>query len=102
MRKPIKRLKEKVQKENLWLFIMKLLTNGKKYGSELREAVKENFGFWIGNVTAYKVLYLLENDGYVEKEKEGRKKYYKLTEKGKQQLDEAESFFEDTWKDLKS
>lgn len=101
MREPIKRLKEKVQKENLWLFIMKLLTDGKKYGSELREAVKENFGFWIGNVTAYKVLYLLENDGYVEVEKEGRKKYYRITEEGREQLEKAKNFFKETHNSLK-
>ncbi|MFP4115802.1 MAG: PadR family transcriptional regulator [Candidatus Aenigmatarchaeota archaeon] len=96
MREPTGRLKEKVRKENLWLFILRLLKEGKRYGSEIREAVNEKFGFWIGNVTAYKVLYLLENDGYVEKEKQGRKKYYKITEKGEEELEEAKKFFRET------
>lgn len=100
MKEPIERLKEKVRKENLWLFILQLLMDGRKYGSEIREEIKEKFGFWIGNVTAYKVLYLLKDDGYVEMEKEGRKKYYKITERGKEQLEEARDFFKDTGEKL--
>jgi DNA-binding PadR family transcriptional regulator len=72
------------------------LKQGRKYGSELRERIKDNFGFWIGNVTAYKVLYLLEKDGYVESEKEGRKKYYKITDRGDKQLEKAKKFFKET------
>lgn len=92
MKDPVERLREKVQKENLWIFILRLLKGGKKYGSEIRGKVKERFGFWIGNVTAYKVLYLLEKDGYVEAEKEGRKKYYTITGKGEEQLEKARDF----------
>lgn len=100
MREPIKRLKKKVRKENLWLFILKLLTRGKRYGSEIRKKVKERFGFWIGNVTAYKVLYLLEKDDYVTSEKEGRKKYYSITDKGEEQLEKAKNFLKEVLNDL--
>ena len=45
MRKPTERLKEKVQKENLWFFILRLITKKEMYGSEIREEIQKNFGF---------------------------------------------------------
>jgi len=93
VREPVERLKEKVLKENLWIFIFRLLKEKDDYAYELRKRVKREFGFWAGNVTGYKVLYLLERDGYVKSYMKGRRKYYKLTEKGLKQLKKAQSFF---------
>ena len=92
MRKPTERLKEKVQKENLWFFILRLITKKEMYGSEIREEIQKNFGFWCGNVTAYKVLYLLESGGYVKSERKNGKIYYKATEKGVRERKDAELF----------
>ncbi|MEM0488968.1 MAG: helix-turn-helix transcriptional regulator [Candidatus Bathyarchaeia archaeon] len=92
VREPIERLKEKVLKENLWLFILRLLRDGEVYAYELRRRIQEEFGFLAGKVTSYKVLYLLEKGGYVEAHKEGRRVYYKVTSKGLTQLDKAEKF----------
>jgi len=97
VREPIERLKEKVLKENLWIFIFRLLKEKDDYAYELRKRVKREFGFWAGNVTGYKVLYLLERDGYVESYMKGRRKYYKLTEKGSKQLEKAKSFFKEVY-----
>ncbi len=94
VREPIERLKDKVLRENLWLFIFKILKEGDSYAYELRRKVKEEFGFWSGSVTGYKVLYLLEKDGYVKSYMKGRRKYYKLTEKGEKQLEKAKQFLE--------
>ena len=94
VREPIERLKDKVLRENLWLFIFKILKEGDSYAYELRRKVKEEFGFWSGSVTGYKVLYLLEKDGYVKSYMKGRRKYYKLTEKGENQLEKAKWFLE--------
>ena len=94
VRDPIERLKDKVLRENLWLFIFKILKEGDSYAYELRRKVSEEFGFWSGSVTGYKVLYLLEKDGYVESYMKGRRKYYKLTEKGEKQLEKAKRFLE--------
>jgi len=93
VKEPIERLKEKVLKENLWLFIFRLLKEKDDYAYELRKRVKREFGFWAGNVTGYKVLYLLEKDDYVKSYMKGRRKYYKLTERGLKQLEKAKSFF---------
>ena len=93
MRAPIERLKKKVQKENLWFFISCLLERKDMYGFEIRNAIKEEFGFLSGNVTAYKVLYLLESGGYVTKIAKGNKTYYRIADKGKDQLRMARRFF---------
>ncbi len=104
MREPIERLEKKVQRENLWFFILCLLDKKDMYGNELRNSIRERFGFLSGNVTAYKVIYLLENGGYVKQVScmttegrpsacKGSKKYYKITQSGKEQLERARKFF---------
>ena len=87
------RLKTKVQKENLWFFILVLLSSQERYGFELRRLINEKFGFWSGNVTAYRVLYDLEKSGLVRAELKDRRKYYTITELGRAELEEARSFF---------
>ncbi|MDG6917223.1 MAG: helix-turn-helix transcriptional regulator [Nitrososphaerota archaeon] len=88
----VERLKAKVQKENLWFFILLLLSTEERYGFELRELINERFGFWSGNVTAYRVLYDLERSGMVKAEVKDRRKYYKITELGRQEVREAAAF----------
>ncbi len=95
MREPVERLKKKVQKENLWFFILCILERQDKYGYELRNLLKERFGFLTGNVTAYKVLYLLEKGGYVKQAMKGNKKYYRATSSGIAQLKKARKFFKE-------
>ncbi len=52
------------------------------YAYELRDAIKNAFGFEPARVTSYVVLYRLEKDGYVGSKWVKKKKYYNLTEKG--------------------
>ena len=92
MQRPLDRLKEKVHKENLWLYILRLLDKKSYCGYYIRAAVKKKFGFWVGNVTSYKVLYLLEKGGHVESKKEGREIYYMITGKGKYELKAGNKF----------
>ena len=87
------RLKAKVQKENLWFFILVLLSSQERYGFELRRLINEEFGFWSGNVTAYRVLYDLEKAKLVRAEMKDRRKYYRITELGRAELGEAREFF---------
>lgn len=88
----MERLKEKVLKENIWILLFKILENNDEYAYNLRKKIREKFGFWAGKVTSYKVLYLLEKDGYVESYKRERRKYYRLTEKGLEQIRKAKEF----------
>jgi DNA-binding PadR family transcriptional regulator len=87
---PSKRLEQKLTKENLWLYILSLLSSRDMYGYELREAVYQKFGFRPGNVTAYRVLYSLKRKGLVEiveKSTAGReRKYYHMTAAGKAEI----------------
>ena len=90
----VERLKDKVQKENLWFFILVLLSTKARYGYELRNLVKEEFGFWSGTVTAYRVLYSLEAAGLVKSQAVDRRRYYEITEGGREELAQAKQFLE--------
>jgi DNA-binding PadR family transcriptional regulator len=90
----VERLKDKVQKENLWFFILLLLSEENRYGYELRRLINEEFGFWSGNVTAYRVLYDLENAKLVRAEARDRRRYYKITESGRKELQAARTFLQ--------
>jgi DNA-binding PadR family transcriptional regulator len=92
VKEPVERLKDKILKENLWIFMFKILAQNDEYAYELRKKVNSEFGFWSGRVTGYRVLYLLEKDSYVESYVKGRRKYYRLTEKGQEQLTKAKNF----------
>jgi DNA-binding PadR family transcriptional regulator len=92
VKEPVERLKDKILKENLWIFMFKILAQNDEYAYELRKKVNSEFGFWSGRVTGYRVLYLLEKNSYVESYVKGRRKYYKLTEKGQEQLTKAKNF----------
>ena len=89
------RLKAKVQKENLWFFILVLLSKEERYGFELRRLINEQFGFWSGNVTAYRVLYDLERSRLVKAELKDRRRYYTITDLGRSELKEARAFIQD-------
>jgi len=91
----VDRLRKKVQKENLWFFLLLLLSAKARYGYELRGLVKSRFGFWSGNVTAYRVLYSLEAAGMVKSTAIERRRYYEITEKGRGQVEEAKRFLEE-------
>ncbi len=97
MRAPIERLREKVLKENLWIFILHMLVDRPCYGGELRGLIQTRFGFLAGAVTAYKVLYLLERGGYVKR----KGKYYFITSSGRKELMKAGKFFSGLARDLK-
>lgn len=89
MQKPIERLKRKIERENLWIFVLSMLKKQKKCGWELRKLIEKKFGFLAGNVSAYKVLYLLEKGKYVESKKDGKFVLYKITRKGRTELNRA-------------
>lgn len=91
--RPSKRLKEKIEKENLWLFVLSILKEKNMNGKDLRLIIRKKFGFVYGNVTAYKVLYLLESGNYVKSRKEGKFVFYSITRKGLSELKEAKKLF---------
>ncbi len=107
MTSPMERLKTKVTKEVLWLYILRLLKERPMYAYELKEKIREAFNFEPATVSSYVVLYKLEKEGYVTAEwqesQTGKpsRKYYKLTPEGKKLLDEGIAFLEETLKKLR-
>ena len=90
---PLNRLKELNTRECLWIYILKLLTEKPMHAYVLRRQIQDRFGFRPGTVTAYKVLYLLNRGGFVEKKPSDRQKVYNVTPKGRRALREAAAFY---------
>jgi PadR family transcriptional regulator PadR len=94
---PMQRLEQKTTVECLWPHILSLMTEEPVYAYEIRGLIKERFGFTVGQVTAYLVLYKLERDGYVKAQwrqvRNRQRKYYSITEKGRKALKEAAGYY---------
>ncbi len=89
MQKPHERLRRKIEKENLWLFVLSVINkHGMLSGSEIKKKLMEDYGLGIGKVTSYKVLYLLNRGGYVSRkiDQNKRKKLYAITRAGKEEM----------------
>ena len=99
--KAFKRLKRKTSIDNLWIYILRLLLEQEMYGYELRDSIRSRFGFEPATVTSYTILYKLEKDGlvtsHVKDNPEGRpdRKYYTITEEGKEAMRDAKGLFEE-------
>lgn len=94
----LERLVRKTTKENLWLYILSILKGGAMYGYQLRDEIQRRFGFQVGEVTSYVVMYGLKRQGLVrvlraEKRKQGlARKYYSITPDGKALLSKGISY----------
>lgn len=86
------------------MLVLKLLEKQPKYGYQIISELREKSGgvFDLKEGTLYPVLYRLEDDAFVKSEwsgAEGKKvarKYYQITEEGKQALSEIHT----VWKQL--
>jgi len=90
---PMERLQKSNTKENLWIYILSLLKERELYGWEIRSLIEKNFDFRPGLITPYRVLYRLQGDGFVKSELKERRRIYKITEKGKKELEKAKNFY---------
>lgn len=90
---PIERLKKSNTIENLWIYILFLLKKGEIYAWEIPSLIEKKFGFKPGRITPYRVLYRLEKAGFVKSKIEERRRVYRITEKGKRELEKAENFY---------
>ncbi len=103
--RPLARLRKKTTVDNLWLYILSLLTEGPMYAYEINRRLDERFGFAAGEVTAYVVLYKLEKSGYVAAEwkRESRqRKYYKITAEGQKLRKDGIDLLEEQLQNLTS
>jgi DNA-binding PadR family transcriptional regulator len=98
--KAMRRLVSRTTKENLWLYVLTLLEERDYFGYEVKGVVKDRFGVDMASVTAYVLLHKLQRDGLVElseERKEGRRpprKYYRITETGRDTLRQARQFLD--------
>jgi len=98
--KALRRLKEKLTKENLWLYIIKELSQKPMYAYQVKVALKEKYGIKVATVTVYTVLYRMEREGLIAKSKVNEEKVYMPTEKGLDQLKRGIAFLEEVVKRL--
>ena len=98
---PMKRLTYLNTYECLWIYVLKILIDAPVHAYALRKMIDARFGFEPGMVSAYKVLYLLEQEGYVTSKESGRVTNYEITASGKKILDGAQKFYEMQAKILK-
>ncbi len=90
---PLERLQRSNTKENLWLYILSLLKEGKIYGWEIPKIIEKKFNFKPGRITPYRVLYRLESDGFVKSELRERRRIYKITQRGLKELEKAKKIY---------
>jgi len=96
------RLVLKLTKENLWLYILKMLGEKSMYAYEIKKALKERFGITPATVTVYVVLHKMRMENLIRVGKAisllGRpdRIYYEITEKGTETLNRGRKFLEET------
>ena len=60
--KAYKRLTKKLTKENLWIYVLRLLQERPMYGYEIRQKIDTKFGFAPARVSCYVVLYKMKRE----------------------------------------
>lgn len=90
---PFERLRKSNTKENLWIYVLSVLKEGPNYGWDLPGIIEKEFGFRPGNITPYRVLYRLEEQGFVKSELKERRRIYKITHQGEKELQKIKDFY---------
>ncbi|MFA5207947.1 MAG: hypothetical protein WC428_04765 [Candidatus Paceibacterota bacterium] len=92
---PIKRFINSVTEGNLWVYILSLGKENEVQEEVVSRVIFEKFGFLPNELMVKSVLFRLKNEGYVSREKLAGKKAYKITEKGKKELEAMKSYSSD-------
>jgi DNA-binding PadR family transcriptional regulator len=94
--KALRRFVTKMTRENLWIYILRLLQESPRYGYEIRAMIDKRFGFRPATVTSYVILYKMARDGLVEAKRaesaaKGKpdRKYYVITKEGERAMQAA-------------
>lgn len=93
---------QQMKKGVLEMLVLKLLSEDEKYGYQLISELKEKSGemFLLKEGTLYPILYRLEDEALVEshwsepKGKEVSRKYYAITEKGRNEIAELKELWQ--------
>ena len=98
---PFERLQKSNTKENLWIYILTVLKDKANYAWDLPSIIEKEFGFRPGNITPYRVLYRLEDQGFVKSILQERRRVYKITVAGQNELEKVKQFYESILKKIK-
>ena len=91
--KPLARLLNSITISNLWLSVLSLAKKENVYAYKLPSQIQKKFGFKPSRLMVYLVLYRLEGEGMLSSIEEGKRRYYKITQKGRQTLDDGIKIF---------
>jgi len=81
-------LYERLVKSFMDVIVLKELENRNTlYGYDVIASIYKRFHILVSSGTMYSLLYSMERDGLIEGIIEGRKRVYRLTEKGKEALE---------------
>ncbi len=100
------RLVRKLTKENLWLYILRMLVERSMYAYEIKKALVERFKISAATVTVYVVLHKMELEGLIRRGKRmsvfGRpdRIYYEITDQGHEALKSGKDFLESSLRNL--
>lgn len=100
MEPELSRLKSRVTRDVLWIYLLSVLKEKPMHAYALRSEILERFGFQPGNVTAYVVLYKLQSRGLVSSAMDGNRKTYRITRKGLELFGKARELLKETEKKL--
>jgi len=89
---PFERFKKSNTHNNLWIYILSLGENREIRNDQIRRLIFEKFEFLPGKILTPRVLYSLQRQRYVKKEKYQGKRAYKTTKKGMVELEKMKSF----------
>ncbi|HJX24056.1 MAG TPA: helix-turn-helix transcriptional regulator [Candidatus Bathyarchaeia archaeon] len=96
------RLVRKLTKENLWIYILRLLQEKDMYAYAIKRILKERFAVNPATITVYVVLYGMERERLITA-KEAKasserpdRKYYKITDYGRETLTSGIAFMKET------
>lgn len=95
------RLVQKLTKENLWLYILRMLSEEPDYPLGLKRKFLKRFGFEPATITFYIVLYRLKKEGLVSSKMEGGRTIYSCTKRGAEELARGVGFLSETCTKLK-
>lgn len=99
---PFQRFEKTNTKDNLWIYILILLKEeGVLHAWDIQNLVEKKFGFKPGKITPYRVLYRLEEDKMVSSQNKERRRMYKITLKGEEELKKTKGFLAELLKKIK-
>ncbi len=85
------------------MYILRILLERPLYAYEIKNILKNRFGFNVATITVYMVLYKMEREGLIGKttrKEKARRQYYEITPLGLKTLKDGLSFLEKTLKNL--